>query len=91
MSESLQRLPSLHSLKGFLVLEGAACWNRTCSLGIFSVRVEEVKGAREGSRSKDSDISGVFGATLSPQDLPAALAFPETGHTLSRCKVLRNL
>lgn len=63
----------------------------TSSLGIFPVGAEEVKGAREGSRPKDGDISGAFGATLSPQDLPAALAFPEMGHTLSRWKGSRNL
>ena len=36
------------------------------------------KEGREGER--ESDISGAFWRHLSPQDLPAALAFPETGH-----------
>lgn len=59
----------------------------------FSVTAE-VKGGtwrgteewREGkfSRSGGSDISSAFRRHLSLQDLPAALAFPETGHTLSK-------
>lgn len=61
-TESLQLLAWLHFHKDFVV----PCFGTKLLACCFSVRVEEVKGEREASRSRDSDISGAFGATYLP-------------------------